>query len=100
MGKSQNLFATNVRMSINIVGGPMRGPTSMTDANGARRRSFSQLRFEQIDAPGGFDDREFSFRRDRNDAGTVIATVLQAVQPFDEEIDRLLRSDVSDDAAH
>ena len=37
---------------------------------------------------------------DNGDAGTVVAAVLQSAEPFDDDVDGVLLSDVPDDSAH
>ena len=58
-----------------------------------------QLGGQLVDAAGRFGDGSVAVV-DRDDAAAIVAAIFEPAQTFDEEIDRLVRPDVADDAAH
>src|SRR5262249_20680609 len=77
----------------------VRRPPRVADADGPVHRALAQKSFQDLDASrrpadlqsGGADDRH---------AGRVVPAVLETLQPFDDDVHRILFTDVSDDAAH
>ena len=64
-----------------------------------RAGCFLQLGARSSIAAGRLGDRELAVV-DRHDAAAVVAAIFEPAQPFDQKIDRLLRTDVADNAAH
>ena len=72
----------------------------MADAQRARQPPGLRKRLLEIrELAGPALDVQLTARQDRH-TGAVVAAVLQAPQPADDDLLRLLRSDVAHDAAH
>ena len=100
VNQRQHLPAADVWMGVVVVGGAMRRPAGVANADRPRRRRIDQLFFQQIDPPGRFHQRQFAVRRNGDDAGAVVPAVFQPMQPFDQIIERFMMANVSDNAAH
>ncbi len=98
--------AAQVGVGVDVARRAVGGPAGVADARPAGGRGapgsprLGQPRFQPIDPPRRLAEREVPFRRDQGHAGTVVAAILQTPQPGDQVIDRLTRSNVSDDATH
>ena len=55
---------------------------------------------EIAELPGGAPDVQLAVAVDDRDPGAVVAAVLELAKPLDQDLDGVLRSDVSDDPAH
>ena len=88
-----------VRMRVGRGGRAVRGPAGMPDAEGTARQIAVELLLERGQLAGGLVDLEAVAVDDR-DAGGVVAAVLEAPEPVDEQVRRWAGTDVSDNAAH
>jgi hypothetical protein len=92
-------LAVDVRVGVALVGLPVGGPTRMRDPNRPVDRAAVHDALELGDLALGFARLE-AVAVHRRDAGRVIAPILQALEPIDEERRRRLRSYVSHNSAH
>src|SRR6266852_5205630 len=81
--------------ALSSVGRPARVP----DPDPSLHRTLAQKPLEHLDAPGRAPDLESLGPQD-GQAGRVIAAVLEPLEPLHDDADRVLVSDVADDAAH
>src|SRR5262249_35065661 len=77
----------------------VRGPARVADADAARRGPVPQVPGQVLDPAGALAQVQPA-AGERRQAGAIVAPVLQAAQPLDEEGFRLAAADVADDSAH
>ena len=91
--------AVGVRVRV-LVGGPaVGGPARVAEADAAFDRLLAQESLQVLDAPGRAPDLQ-PRGADNRDARRVVAAVLEAPEPLDHGVDRVLVPDVSDDSTH
>src|SRR5262245_53221369 len=78
----------------------VRGPAGVRDPVPAVDRLLRKHLLEVAELPGRAPDRQLTVPVDDRDTGGVVAAVLELAQSLDQDLDRLLGSDVSDDPAH
>src|SRR5262249_53584261 len=98
--QGQDLLPAYVRMGVLIGRRSVCGPACVSDANGSGSGRFGELFFQEVDASSGFYDRELAFGWDRYDARAVVAAILQAMEPLDQEIHGFAMTDITDNSAH
>ena len=76
------------------------GPTGVADAEAAGDGALGDDGFEVAELAGGAAEFEAVARTGDGDAGGIVAAVFEAAQAFDDDGDRGLRTDVTDDSAH
>ncbi len=91
--------STEVGMGITVVGGAVRGPAGMADADATRRRLVAQMACEVVNTARFFAKVHPRTRKGRH-AGAIVAAVFQPVQPFDEDRFRFPRAGVANDSTH
>src|SRR4051812_23035411 len=100
MDDRQGVGASEMRMCVFVVWRAVRGPTGVANADRPVDRGLSHFLFEQIDPPGGLYNRELSIGGFRGDPGAVVATIFEAMQPFEQIAGGFTVSNVTHDAAH
>ena len=100
MGDRHDLLAAEMRMGVVVGRGAVRGPAGVADADRAGGRVIGELGLEQVDPTSRLDERELALRRDRDDARTVVAAILEPSQPFQQKLDCGPMADITDDATH
>src|SRR5262249_1472673 len=88
-----------VRVGVAVGGGAVGGPAGVADADAAGGGRLAEVAAEGLDA-GGLLAKVPVAAGDGGEAGAVVAAVLQAVQPLDEDRLGVLLADVPDNAAH
>jgi len=84
----QRAVAIGVRMGV-LFGRPAVGrPARVANAERARQRPLAEDAFEHLEPS------------EHRDAGGVVAAILEPLQPFDDDADRILVPDISDDSTH
>ncbi len=91
--------AVGVGMGVFLGGPAVRGPPRVADPERAGDGPLAQNPFEQLDAPGRAPDVQLAAVQDGHARG-VVAAVLQALQPLDDDLDGTLVTHVPDDPAH
>ncbi len=92
--------AIAVRMSILLSGAAMRGPARVADAVDAVDRGKTQRLFEVVEFAGRAANFQFAGLRDHGDAGGIVAAILEALQPIENDRHNFLRADVANYSAH
>ena len=91
--------AVRVRMGVRLVGPSVRGPARVRDAEAARRVASGDGGFQIRDlagAPARFETAAVDRRQSRR----VVAAVLEPLQRRKQKFDRVVTTDVADNAAH
>jgi hypothetical protein len=91
--------ASGVGMGVDIIGLAVGRPAGVPDAQRAIDRLFFQQPAQLIDPAGFFADRDLAAIQ-HGDARAVVAPVLQAEQPFQNQFRSGPVTDVSHDSAH
>ena len=91
--------AVAVRVSVLFSGAPVRRPTRMAEAVDAVDRIFRDDLFEVGELAGTTTNVDET-AADDGDAGRIVAAIFEPPQPFDQNRDDGLGTDVTDDAAH
>ena len=86
-------------MGVAIVGGAVRGPARVTDADAAGRGLVAEMADEVLNAAGSFAEMQIAAGQ-RRQAGTVVAAIFQPVQALNEDGFRFPGAGIADDAAH
>ncbi len=95
----ERALAVGVRVRV-LLGRPaVGGPARVADARRALDGPLAQDAFERLEPPGGAPDLQPPALQD-GDAGRVVAAVLEAPEPLDDDRGRALVTDVADDPAH
>ena len=92
--------AVAVRMGIEVVRAPVGGPARVGQADRGVRRPVGDRRLEVDQLAGPLLDEHVAGVVDEGDPGRVVAAVLEALEPLDEDRARLARTGIADDAAH
>jgi len=92
--------AIGVGMGVDVVRAAVGGPAGVGDARVAGRRATVELLGEVAELAGLFLHEDVTGIGQQRDARRVIAAVLQAAQPVQQDGRRVTRADVTDDAAH
>src|SRR5207244_9208680 len=77
-----------------------RRPPRVADAEAPGKRRVGDLRHEVVELPLASRDPHDAVLAEDRDPRRVVAAVFEALQPGEEDGERLLRADVADDAAH
>ncbi|MEY2601709.1 MAG: hypothetical protein QOJ36_1028, partial [Verrucomicrobiota bacterium] len=88
-----------VRMGVLIVDFSVRRPTSVTDSVGSGGRFLGNEFGQRSDATGAFAGLDV-IAIDDGDAGRVVASILEATKPIEQNGRSLRASDVTDDSTH
>ncbi len=92
-------MAADVRVSVAVVGGTVRGPSGMADAAVPRRGVDPERILQRANAPRRLS-HDHALPVERGDAGAVIASILQPPQAGNQDRARLMPTGVSYDSAH
>ena len=87
-------------MGVEVVGPAVRRPARVGEADRGVRRPVGDGRLEVDQLARPLLDEQVTGVIDEGDAGRVVAAVLEALEPFDEDGARLPGTGVTDDAAH
>jgi hypothetical protein len=91
--------AVGMGMRVLVGGAPVSGPPRVADADIPPQRALAQEPLQHLDPAGGAPDLE-AVRAHHRDARRIIAAVLELLEPFDDDVDRALVSDIPHDSAH
>ena len=92
--------AVLVGMRVEVVRAAVGRPARVGQADGGVGRAIGDRCAQIRELAGLLLDEQGALVIDEGDPGRVVAAVLEALQPLDEDRSRLPRSRVSDDAAH
>ncbi|PYN39020.1 MAG: hypothetical protein DMD98_02290 [Candidatus Rokuibacteriota bacterium] len=91
--------AVGVGVGVLVRGPAVGGPACVADPERARHGALAEDPLERLDPPGGAPDVEPALS-EHGDARRIVAAVLEALEPFDDDGHRVLVPDVPDDATH
>ena len=92
--------AVAVRVGVEVVGPAVRRPARVGEADRGVRRPVGDGGLQVDQLAGPLLDEQVARVIDQGDAGRVVAAVLEALEPFDQDGPRLPGTGVTDDAAH
>src|SRR5262249_54851357 len=92
--------AVGVRMRVLLRGPPVGRPARVADADGAAERAVAERRLQHLQAAGRPPDLEGAVVSQGGHARGIVAAVLEALEALDDDADRALVTDVSDDPTH
>ncbi len=92
-------MAVAVRMSVFLGGPPMRGPAGVPDAESALHRIEADGLFQVAQFALGAADFQIAVAVHRQPR-RIVSTVLQALQAFEDNRNRLMLSDIAHNSAH
>ena len=92
--------AVAVRVGVEVVRASVGGPARVGEADRRVRGPVGDGRLEVDQLAGALLDEQVTGVVDERDAGRVVAAVLEALEPLDEDGPRLPGTGVTDDAAH
>ena len=92
--------AVLVRVGVEVVRPAVRGPAGVGEADRRVRRAIRDGRLEVDQLAGPLLHEHLAVLVDQRDPGRVVAAVLEAGQPLDQDGAGLAGTGVADDAAH
>ena len=92
--------AVHVGMGIEIVGATMRGPAGMAQSGRGRGCITFERLAQHRELAGPLLDEEIAGPGDEGDTSRVVAAILQAGEPLQQQRCCFVMADVADDAAH
>jgi hypothetical protein len=95
----ERAVTVGVRMGVLFGRTAVSRPAGVTDAERARQRPLTEDTFEILEPAGGAAHVQGAVVEDR-DARGVVAAILESLQSLDDDADRALVPDVSDDSTH
>jgi hypothetical protein len=86
-------------VGIAIGRGSMGGPSSVADPDRTLHRVLLEEEFQLLEfsLTAAYLNRPLT---DHRDAGAIVATILKAPKPLNNQRDAVLRSDIADDSTH
>ncbi len=99
MDQRHGAAAAEVGMGVFVGRRAVGSPAGVADAERAAHRAAAKEGGQVVDAAGRFGDVKLAVV-ERGDAGAVVAAVLKLPQARQQEVGRLLMTDVTDDSAH
>ena len=92
--------AVEVRVRVEVAGPPVGGPARVRETRSGVGRAVAERRPQLGDLARALLDEEVALGRDERDAGGVVAAVLEAREPVEEDRSGVPEPDIADDAAH